>query len=81
LQPTAESTKVSAATLIKEYQRHTERQRALVQSAVIARRRILMATSAMKQLLADENFKTLLRAESLLSMPAHLDARVNRSLS
>ncbi len=81
LQPSAESTKVSTATLIKEYQRHTERQRALVQSAVIARRRILMATSAMKQLLADENFKTLLRAESLLSMPAHLDARVNRSLS
>lgn len=81
VQPTAETTKVSTATLIKEYQRHTERQRALVQSAVIARRRILMATSAMKQLLADENFKTLLRAESLLSMPAHLDARVNRSVS
>jgi ParB family chromosome partitioning protein len=68
--------KVSTATLIKEYQRHTERQRAFVQSAVVARRRILMATAAMKQLLADENFKTLLRAESLFSMPSHLDARI-----
>jgi ParB family chromosome partitioning protein len=71
--------KVSTATLIKEYQRHTERQRAFVQSAVVARRRILMATAAMKQLLADENFRTLLRAESLSSMPSHLDARVNRA--
>ena len=80
-QPTAESKKVTTATLIKEYRRHTERHRALVQRAVVARRRILMATSAMKRLLADENFTTLLRAESLLSMPGHLAARVNRSLS
>ena len=72
---------MTTATLIKEYRRHTERHRALVQRAVVARRRILMATSAMKGLLADENFTTLLRAESLLSMPGHLAARVNRSLS
>jgi ParB family chromosome partitioning protein len=70
---------VTSAALIKEYRRHTNRQRALVNRAVIARRRILLVTSAMKQLLADDNFKTLLRAESLLSMPANLDARVNRA--
>jgi ParB family chromosome partitioning protein len=59
----AGASKVSSATLIREYRRHTERQNAFVQNAVIARRRILMAASAMKRLLADENFKTLLRAE------------------
>jgi ParB family chromosome partitioning protein len=70
---------VTSAELIKEYRRHTNRQRALVNRAVVARRRLLLITSAMKQLLADDNFKTLLRAESLLSMPANLDTRVNRA--
>ncbi len=68
---------ITSAALIREYRRHTNRQRALVSSAVIARRRVLLITSAMKQLLADDNFKTLLRAESLFSMPANLSARVN----
>jgi ParB family chromosome partitioning protein len=70
---------VTSAALIREYRRHTNRQRALVNQAVVARRRVLLITSAMKQLLRDENFKTLLRAESLLLMPANLDARVNRA--
>lgn len=68
---------VTSAALIREYRRHTNRQRALVNQAVVARRRVLLIASAMKHLLRDENFKTLLRAESLLSMPANLDARVN----
>ena len=70
---------ITSAALIREYRRHTNRQRALVNRAVVARRRVLLITSAMKQLLRDDNFKTLLRAETLLSMPANLDARVRRS--
>lgn len=70
---------ITSAALIREYRRHTNRQRALVNRAMVARRRLLLITSAMKQLLTDDNFKTLLRAESLLTMPANLDARVNRA--
>jgi ParB family transcriptional regulator, chromosome partitioning protein len=75
--PPAEARVVTPAALIKEYRRHTNRQRVLVEQAVSARKRVLKATAAMKQLLSDDNFKTLLRAESLLSMPARLQERMN----
>jgi ParB family chromosome partitioning protein len=67
--------KVTAAVLVRNYERQTQRQRALVGRAVLARRRLLIATAAMKTLLADENFATPLRAENLLLMPTHLSAR------
>jgi ParB family chromosome partitioning protein len=67
--------KLTAAVLVRSYERQTQRQRALVARAAVARRRLLIAAAAMKTLMADENFATLLRAENLLLMPTHLSAR------
>jgi ParB family transcriptional regulator, chromosome partitioning protein len=79
LKPTSKRASLSPAALIQEYERHTRRQKALVRRAALARRRLLVASSAMRHLLADDNFLTLLRAESLTTMPGHLAARVNEA--
>jgi ParB family chromosome partitioning protein len=36
----------------------------------------MILSAAMKRLLHDENFVTLLRAESILDIPSHLDNRM-----
>lgn len=49
----------------KEYREHTESQRALIRRAGVVRERLALASAACTQLFADENFRTLLRAEGL----------------
>lgn len=46
----------------------TERQKALVKKASLAQSRLVFLVNAMRKLLADEHFSTLLRAEGLNSM-------------
>jgi ParB family chromosome partitioning protein len=70
------SKQLTSNELVREYERQTNRQRALVGRAASASRRMLLLVSAMKRLVADENFVTLLRAEHLSTMPKHLAARL-----
>jgi ParB family chromosome partitioning protein len=49
----------------KEYLEHTRMQRALVKRATVVRERLAMLAAACRQLFADPNFVTLLRAENL----------------
>jgi len=67
---------VSSESLIRSYQRETERQRLLIKRASLARSRLLFVTNAMRRLLADDHFVTLLRAEGLHSIPQALAERV-----
>jgi ParB family transcriptional regulator, chromosome partitioning protein len=53
---------------ILEYRRQTHAQRALIRRANIVRERLILIASASRQLLADENFVTLLKAEGLSSL-------------
>jgi ParB family transcriptional regulator, chromosome partitioning protein len=66
---------LTSKDLVREYERQTHQQRALVRRAVVIHQRLLLLLSSFKPLLADENFLTLLRAEGLGKYPAHLAPR------
>ena len=57
---------------MRAYEREADRQRLMIKKAEIAQNRLLFIVEAMRQLLADENFMTLLRAEGLATMPRTL---------
>lgn len=68
---------VSSKSILKTYQNETARQRLVIQKSKLWETKLLFAVSAVKQLLEDDNFVNLLRAESLDSMPAYLAQQVD----
>ncbi|MEJ0094681.1 MAG: plasmid partitioning protein RepB C-terminal domain-containing protein [Methylocella sp.] len=68
--------RVTSENLIRAYQKETERQRLLVKRATLARSRLLFVSNALKRLLTDDHFLTLLRAEGLHSLPSALAERI-----
>jgi ParB family chromosome partitioning protein len=64
--------RLTGAKLVKEYQREMRRQRELTDKSAAARERVLLLVSALRRLLSDEYFITLLRAERLSDMPQQL---------
>jgi ParB family chromosome partitioning protein len=71
-----EPRKVSSKDMVREYEKETHRHRALVRRAGIIAQRLVLLSSAMRQLLADDHFVTLLRAESLDRFPEALAKRL-----
>lgn len=69
-------TNVTSASLVRTYQQEIERQKLMVRKAELAQQRLLFVTEALRQLLADENFINLLRAEGLDTLPKYLADRV-----
>jgi ParB family transcriptional regulator, chromosome partitioning protein len=67
---------VTSESLIRTYQRETERQKLLVKRASLARSRLLFVANAMRRPLADEHFVALLRAEGLSTLPRPLAERI-----
>lgn len=67
---------VSSAALVRTYQNEVERQKLMVKKAEFTQQKLLFVISALQQLMADEHFVTLLRAEGLDSMPKQLAERV-----
>lgn len=67
---------VTTSSLVRNYQREVERQKLLVRKDETAQRNLLFIVGALRQLLADENFTNLLRAEGLDTMPQFLADRV-----
>lgn len=74
--PHKEVDAVSSQKLLATYQRETARQRVIIQKAKVYETRLLFVVSALRQLLEDENFITLLRAESLDSLPSYLSQQI-----
>lgn len=68
--------KPTKEALIRAYQQETQRQKLLVKKAQLTENRLLVIVSALKQLLLDENFVTLLRAESLADIPKYLAEKI-----
>lgn len=64
--------RVSSEVLVRAYQREANRQRLMIKKAEVTENRLLFVVEAMRTLLTDENFLTLLRAESLSTMPRPL---------
>ena len=74
--PTDPADQVSGRDLAKEYERQTQRQRSLLRRSAVVRERLLLLSSAMKRILADERLRRLLRTEGLDSMPEQLASRL-----
>jgi ParB family transcriptional regulator, chromosome partitioning protein len=66
--------KLTGEELVKEYQLRTREQQALVKRAALIREKLVLMKTAMRTLLTDEHFVTLLRAEQLQEMPEQLVA-------
>ena len=68
--------RMTAADLMQVYQREAEKQRLLVKKSDFTQTRLLFVVEALKDLLANDGFINLLRAEGLATMPRALEARV-----
>lgn len=67
---------VSSTALVRTYQKEVERQKLMVKKAEFTQHKLLFVVSALQQLMADDHFVTLLRAERLDTMPRQLAERV-----
>ena len=72
---------VSSESLIRTYQRETERQRLLVKRASLTRNRLLFVASALRRLMSDDHFVTLMRAEGFQSIPRALAEKMEAGQS
>lgn len=63
---------VSARKMLHAYREEAARQQGVIRQAQACQRNLLFVSSALKRLVADDNFINLLRAESLDSMPQYL---------
>ncbi len=63
---------MSSEALVRAYEIEADRQRLMIKKAEVTQNRLLFVVEAMRQLLNDENFVTLLRAEGLPTMPRAL---------
>lgn len=70
---------VSSHSLVKSYQKEVERQKLIVKKAAFAHDKLLFVASAFRQLVADDHFATLLRAEGLNTLPKYLAERVQKT--
>lgn len=64
--------RMSSEALVRAYQKEADRQRLMIKRAEVTQNRLLFVVEAMRTLFADENFVTLLRAESLETLPRPL---------
>lgn len=72
----ATNRKLTASDLMQVYQREAEKQRLLVKKSDFTQTRLLFIVEAIKDLLGDDGFVTLLRAEGLETMPRALAMRI-----
>jgi ParB family chromosome partitioning protein len=73
---TSYAKRLTADDLLRVYQREADKQRLLARKADFAQARLLFIVEALKDLLSDEAFTTLLRAEGFANMPQALMARI-----
>jgi len=67
---------VTTSSLVRNYQHEVERQKMMVKKAEFIQQRLVFVIEALRQLLADEHFSNLLRAEGLNTLPKQLAERV-----
>lgn len=64
---------LTSDALVRAYRQEANRQRLMIKKAELTQGRLLFIIEAFRALQSDENFLTLLRAESLDVMPAYLE--------
>lgn len=70
--------RMTSTDLMQIYQREAEKQRILVKKSDFTQTRLLFVVEALRDLLSDDGFTTLLRAEQLETMPRALAMRMSR---
>jgi ParB family chromosome partitioning protein len=68
---------LSGSDVVKAFERETERKKLLIRKANAVGDRLVFITQAMRLLISDDNFHTLLRAEGLNTLPKGLAERMN----
>ena len=69
--------RITSTDLMQIYQREAEKQRILVKKSDFTQTRLLFIVEALRDLLSDDGFTTLLRAEQLETMPRALAMRIS----
>lgn len=67
---------VTAKALISSYRREADRQKLIIKKAGLAQTRLLFLVNALRRLLADKDFASLLKQEALATMPTFLADRI-----
>lgn len=67
---------ISTDALLRAYRQDADKKRLLTRKAEATRDRLVFVTEALRKLLSDENFVTLLRAEGLDTLPRNLADRL-----
>lgn len=71
--------RVTADGLVSAYRTEIKRQKAFIRTARVYDAKLAFVVSAFRQLIQDENFTNLLRAEGLLTMPKYLAEKAGLS--
>jgi ParB family transcriptional regulator, chromosome partitioning protein len=71
--------RVTADALVRAYRKETDRQKLLVKKAALTQSRLVFVVNALRRLLDDDHFVTLLRAESMHTLPRPLAERLGAS--
>lgn len=75
----APRTRVTADVLVRAYRKETDRQKLLVKKAALTQSRLVFVVNALRRLLDDDHFVTLLRAEAMHTLPRPLAERLGAS--
>ena len=68
--------RTSAESIVNTYRRESQKQKVMVRKARVCEAKLLFAVTALNRLMGDDNFVTLLRAETLDTMPKPLWSKV-----
>lgn len=78
LRQSSSPSRISSDALLKAYQEDTDRKRLLIRKADATRNRLIFITHAMRELLRDDTFAEVLKAEGLDTVPKKLASRMAR---
>ena len=67
---------MSLASILKTYREDSQKKRSLVRKADMTKGRLVFVVEAVKTILADDHFRTLLKAENLDTLPKALSERL-----
>lgn len=77
LPPRAKKSRASAEGMIHAFRKMTDQQRRTIAKARTCEQKLLFVVTALKRLLSDEDFRNLLRAEKIDSLPEFIAQKVN----
>jgi len=67
---------VSLETVLKVYREDSQKKRSLVRKADVTKGRLVFVVEALRAILVDDHFRTLLKAENLDTLPKALSERL-----